>query len=150
MSEAEFICRMAEEADCGLLLDVNNVYVSSFNHDLDPEAFIRSLPHDRIVQFHLAGHTNYGEYLLDTHDGPVIHPVWNLYSVAHELTGGAATLLEWDASVPEFSRVHEEVLKGREFMTHQERRSTLTQDVIPANPALTVFHPLHQIQPEVE
>jgi uncharacterized protein len=147
MSEAEFICRMAEEADCGLLLDVNNVYVSSFNHDLDPETFIRALPHERIVQFHLAGHTNYGSYLLDTHDGPVIHPVWELYRTAHRFTGGVATLLEWDASIPEFSRVHQEVLKAKEFM----KESSTILEQVPVNPPLAnVFHPLHQIQPEVE
>jgi len=152
MKESEFISRLVEEADCGLLLDVNNVYVSSFNHDLDPDAFIRAVPHERIVQFHLAGHTNYGSYLLDTHDGPVINPVWELYRTAHNLTGGASTLLEWDAAIPPFPELHEEVLKAKHFMReHTERAEPLEAEKIPVNPQMmTVFHPLHQIQPEVE
>ena len=113
LSEWEFISRMAEEADCGLLLDVNNVYVSSVNHDFDPEEFIRSVPHQRVVQFHLAGHTNCRTHLVDTHDGHVIDPVWDLYRLAHQLTGGVSTLLEWDAKLPPFPVLHAEVLKAR-------------------------------------
>ena len=116
MSEAEFLCRMAADADCGLLLDVNNVYVSSVNHDLDPVEFIRSMPHERIAQFHLAGHTSYGTHCIDTHDGEVIDPVWRLYRLAHELTGGASTLLEWDAKIPPFPTVHREVLKAVDWI----------------------------------
>ncbi len=115
LSEWEFLARMADEADCGLLLDVNNVYVSSFNHDFDPVDYIRSVPHQRVVQFHLAGHTNCRTHLVDTHDGPVIDPVWELYRLARRLTEGAATLLEWDASIPAFPVVHAEVLKAREY-----------------------------------
>src|SRR5215831_1651712 len=116
MSEWEFITRMAEETDCGLLLDVNNVYVSSVNHDFDPVEYIRSVPHQRVVQFHLAGHTNCRTHRIDTHDDHVIDPVWELYRLAHRLTGGAATLLEWDAKIPEFPVVHAEVLKAKQFM----------------------------------
>jgi uncharacterized protein len=107
---------MAEEADCGLLLDVNNVYVSSVNHDFDPEEFIRSLPHDRVVQFHLAGHTHLGTHVIDTHDGEVTDPVWRLYRLAHELTGGVSTLLEWDARIPPFPVLHAEVLKAKRYL----------------------------------
>jgi uncharacterized protein (UPF0276 family) len=117
MSEWEFIVRMAEEANCGLLLDVNNVYVSSVNHDFDPADYIRSVPHRRVVQFHLAGHTNCQTHLIDTHDGHVIDPVWQLYRLAHQLTGGASTLLEWDAKIPPFPIVHAEVLKARDYMS---------------------------------
>jgi hypothetical protein len=113
MPEWEFLTRVAEEADCGLLLDVNNVYVSSVNHDFDPVEYIERVPHDRIVQFHLAGHTNCGTHCIDTHDGPVIDPVWGLYARARQLTGGVSTLLEWDASIPEFAVVHAEVQKAR-------------------------------------
>ncbi|MBI4558689.1 MAG: DUF692 domain-containing protein [Candidatus Hydrogenedentes bacterium] len=116
MSEWEFVTRLAEETKCGLLLDVNNVYVSGFNHDFDPEQFIKSIPQDRVVQFHLAGHTNYTTHLIDTHDGRVIDPVWELYPLAHRLTGGVSTLLEWDASIPPFPVLHEEVLKAKQFM----------------------------------
>jgi uncharacterized protein (UPF0276 family) len=119
MGEGEFMARLAEAADCGLLLDVNNVYVSSFNHDLDPLALIRALPAERIVQCHLAGHTDYTTHLIDTHDHAVIDPVWELYRTAHRLTGGVATLLEWDASIPPFPVVHAEVLKARRFMGEQ-------------------------------
>ena len=80
MSEWEFLSRMAEETDCGLLLDVNNVYVSSINHDFDPVEYVRSVPHERIVQIHLAGHSNCRTHLIDTHDNHVIDPVWELVS----------------------------------------------------------------------
>jgi uncharacterized protein (UPF0276 family) len=116
MPEWEFMSRMAEETDCGLLLDVNNVYVSSVNHDFDPIEYVENLPHKRIVQMHLAGHTNCGTHLIDTHDGQVIDPVWSLYRLAHERTGGVSSLLEWDAKIPPFPVVHAEVLKAREFM----------------------------------
>lgn len=113
MPEWEFIARVAEEADCGLLLDVNNVYVSSFNHNFDPIEYISKLPHDRIAQFHIAGHTNCNTHLLDTHDGPVIPPVWELYALAHELTGGRSTLLEWDSKIPKFPELEAEVKKAK-------------------------------------
>ena len=116
MPECEFLTRMAEATGCGLLLDVNNVFVSCFNHDLDPFEFVRSIPTERVVQFHLAGHTNCGTHLIDTHDGHVVNPVWELYRLAHELTGGVSTLLEWDAKIPPFPIVHAEVLKVRDFM----------------------------------
>ncbi len=104
MPEAEFLTRMTEATGCGLLLDVNNVYVSCFNHDQDPFEFLRSIPHERVVQFHLAGHTNCVTHLIDTHDGRVINPVWDLYRLAHQLTGGVSTLLEWDARIPAVPR----------------------------------------------
>jgi hypothetical protein len=143
MPEAEFISRMAEEADCGLLLDVNNVYVSSVNHDFDPVEYVRSVPHRRVVQCHLAGHTDCGTYRIDTHDGEVINPVWELYRLAHELTGGISTLLEWDAKIPPFEVVHAEVLKAKNFMG-RELRSTgfAAPEVAPSADAHAVFHPL--------
>ena len=116
LDEWEFIARMAEEADCGLLLDVNNVYVSCRNHDQDPVNYIRSVPHRRVVQFHLAGHTNCRTHLVDTHDHPVANPVWELFRLAHQLTGGASTLLEWDAHIPPFVELHSELLKARNYM----------------------------------
>ncbi len=158
MSEAEFVARLAEAADCGLLLDVNNVYVSTFNHDLDPAAFIRSLPHERIVQFHLAGHTNYVTHLIDTHDHHVIDPVWELYRLAHRLTGGVATLLEWDANIPPFPVVHQEVLKAKQFMTERLPLDFTPGERAPApagpppsrENAEWVPHPLHHVLAEVE
>lgn len=115
MSEWEFIAQMAEAADCGLLLDVNNVYVSSYNHGFDPKTFIDAMPIDRVCQYHLAGHTNKGAYILDTHSDYVIDAVWELYRYAYSRSGGRATLLEWDDNIPSFDVVHAEALKAKEF-----------------------------------
>jgi uncharacterized protein (UPF0276 family) len=115
LSEADFIAAMADEADCGLLLDVNNVYVSSFNHGFDPTAYINRIPADRVVQFHLAGHTHCGTHIIDTHDGEVIGRVWALYKHAYQRVGGAATLVEWDSKIPPFPILHAEVLKAKAF-----------------------------------
>jgi uncharacterized protein (UPF0276 family) len=158
MPEWEFLSRLAEEADCGLLLDVNNVYVSSVNHDFDPVEYIRSVPHHRIVQFHLAGHTNCRTHLIDTHDREVIDPVWELYRLAHGLTGGASTLLEWDASIPPFPVVHAEVLKARRYLEQPPARtfddaprstpSVDHEDV--SGPAAPLPHPASFVTAEVE
>ncbi len=153
MNEWEFVTRLAEDADCGLLLDVNNVYVSSFNHDMDPETFIRSLPHERIVQFHLAGHSNYRTHIIDTHDNHVIDPVWDLYRIAHELTGGVSTMLEWDANIPAFPVVHNEVLKAKQFVgDHLLRAETgdAPGDLDVQQGAQSVPHPLHFVSADVE
>jgi uncharacterized protein len=115
MPEWEFIARMAEESDCGLLLDVNNVYVSSFNHGFDPVAYLDALPADRVVQYHLAGHSNHGTHIIDTHDDFVIDEVWELYRHAIGSTGPVSTLLEWDANIPEFDIVHAEARKALRF-----------------------------------
>lgn len=115
MPEEEFVARMAEEADCALLLDVNNVYVSSRNHDLDPMEYLKQVPYDRVVQIHLAGHTEKGTHCIDTHDGPVIDPVWQLYAEVMQRAGGRATLLEWDDKIPAFPEVHAEALRARRF-----------------------------------
>jgi hypothetical protein len=112
MTEWEFLSRVADQTNCGLLLDVNNVYVSSVNHE-----YITNLPHDRIVQMHLAGHTPCRTHLIDTHDNHVTDPVWELYRLAHQKTGGVSSLLEWDAKIPPFPVVHAEVLKARQYMS---------------------------------
>ncbi|MHC4830042.1 MAG: MNIO family bufferin maturase [Planctomycetota bacterium] len=116
MPECEFLSRMAEGADCGLLLDVNNVYVSSYNHGFNAEAYVRAIPHERVVQYHLAGHTNYGTHIIDTHSDRVIDEVWELYRLATSLTGPRSTLLEWDQDIPEFDEVHQEALKAKRFL----------------------------------
>jgi len=121
MPEWEFLSRMAEESGCGLLLDVNNVYVSSRNHDFDPVEYINNVPADRVVQCHLAGHTDLGTHCIDTHDGRVIDAVWDLYRLAHDRTGGISTLLEWDASIPSFPEVHAEVLMAKQFLGEQSK-----------------------------
>lgn len=115
LAEHEFLARLAEDTGCGLLLDVNNVYVSSVNHGFDPEVYIDAIPADRIVQFHLAGHTHCGTHIVDTHDGPVIDAVWRLYRRAHRRTEGVSTLLEWDARIPTFPVLLAEVEKARRW-----------------------------------
>ncbi len=149
MSEWEFLRRLAEEADCGLLLDVNNVYVSSINHDFDPLEYLAAVPPKRVVQFHLAGHTNCGTHLIDTHDGPVIDAVWELYRRAHRLTGGASTLLEWDARIPELSVVHAEALKAREYVTEGRAPAPATPAAPAEWAAAGVSNPLSFLVPEV-
>ena len=133
MPEWEFIARMAEEADCGLLLDVNNVYVSSFNHSFDPYAFIDAIPADRICQYHLAGHTNKGTHIIDTHSDHVVEEVWQLYRYGYARTGGRATLLEWDEDIPSFDVVHAEALKARAYRSiHVEAPSPSATDFLNA------------------
>jgi uncharacterized protein (UPF0276 family) len=111
-TEWAFLSELASETRCGLLLDVNNVYVSGYNHGFDAEQYIRSLPHDAVVQIHIAGPTDCGRFLVDTHDQPVPARVWELYRLAQELTGGVSTLLEWDANIPEFPELVAELRKA--------------------------------------
>ena len=113
MTEWEFLSRLAAEADCGLLLDVNNVYVSAFNHGFDPRDYIASIPADRVVQYHVAGHTHKGTHIVDTHSDHAIAEVWDLYRLAWSRTGPTATLYEWDEDIPAFEVVHAEALKAR-------------------------------------
>ncbi len=116
MTEWEFLSEVVERADCGILLDVNNIYVSSQNHNFNPVEYIDHVPAARVAQFHIAGHSRYRKYILDTHDHPVIDPVWKLYEHALRRVGPTATLLEWDAHIPSFEEVHREALKARRFM----------------------------------
>lgn len=111
--EWEFLARLAEATGCGLLLDVNNVFVSATNHGFDPVRYIDGVPADRIVQMHLAGHSDCGTHLIDTHDHPVAGAVWPLYQRAQQRTAGVATLLEWDAHIPPFPEVCAELGKAR-------------------------------------
>jgi len=113
LTEWDFLARLAEEADCALLLDVNNVYVSAFNHAFSAEAYVDAIPADRVVQYHLAGHTNKGTHIVDTHSGPAIGPVWSLYARACSRTGPVSTLFEWDEAVPSFEEVRSEAEKAR-------------------------------------
>lgn len=100
MSEWEFLTRVVEAADCLILLDVNNVYVSAFNHGFDPHVYLDHLPKQRVVQVHLAGHTHHGSYLLDTHDVPVAEPVWELYRYVIQKFGVISTMIERDDNIP--------------------------------------------------
>jgi uncharacterized protein (UPF0276 family) len=116
MTEWEFLSEVVELADCGILLDVNNIYVSAMNHNFNPYDYVDNVPHDRVAQIHIAGHSKYRKYILDTHDHAVIDPVWKLYAHAIKLVGPTATLLEWDASIPSFEEVHDEALKANQFI----------------------------------
>jgi uncharacterized protein len=113
MPEWEFLSEIAERADCGLLLDVNNVYVSAYNHGFDAQRYIDGLPHDRVLQIHLAGHTDKGTHLLDTHSAPVCDGVWQLYRKALEHTGPVATLIEWDEDLPAWDVLVAEATRAR-------------------------------------
>ena len=113
--EHEFIAQMAEIGDCALLLDVNNVFVSSFNHRLDAYEYIDAMPADRVVQVHLAGHHHKGNHIVDTHDDHVTDEVWELYKHTLTRTGDVATMVEWDANIPDFKVLQAEVDKARRF-----------------------------------
>ena len=123
MSEWEFLNEVVERADCGILLDVNNIYVSSKNHTFDPMVYVNSVPTERVAQIHIAGHTKFERYILDTHDHPVLDPVWKLYKRAIERCGRTATLLEWDDKIPSFNEVHREALKATKFLPDAKTRA---------------------------
>jgi uncharacterized protein (UPF0276 family) len=116
MTEWEFLNEVVERADCGILLDVNNIYVSSENHGFDPYEYLRAVPGHRVGQIHIAGHQRYEHVILDTHDHPVPDPVWALYAGAIRIAGNTATLLEWDDRIPSFDEVHDEALKAKLYM----------------------------------
>jgi uncharacterized protein (UPF0276 family) len=102
LSEWEFLSAVADEADCAILLDINNIFVNAFNHGFDAVRYIDSVPAGRVMQFHLAGHSDHGTYLMDTHDHPIRLEVWRLYEHAVRRFGQVPTLIEWDDNIPEF------------------------------------------------
>jgi len=114
LSEAEFLAELARRADCGILLDVNNVFVSAHNQGLDAAAYLDALPPERIGQIHLAGHSADGELLIDTHDAPVRDEVWALFADAIRRFGPRATMIEWDAHVPPFEQLIAELDRARQ------------------------------------
>jgi uncharacterized protein (UPF0276 family) len=116
MTEWEFVSEVVERADCGMLLDVNNIYVSSQNHGFSPKDYVNGIPIERVAQIHIAGHSKLKDYLLDTHDHPVCDPVWELYEHAIQLAGPTPTLLEWDDRIPSFEEVHAEALKAEKYI----------------------------------
>ena len=115
MTEWAFLSGIVEEADCGILLDVNNIYVSSYNHGFDPREYVAAVPAHRVVQIHLAGHTNYGKYIIDTHSDHVIDPVWDLYRQAIRRVGSVSTLIEWDDSIPPLETLLAEAERARKI-----------------------------------
>lgn len=114
MPEWEFLARLATEADCALLLDVNNIYVSAFNHRFDPKTYLGHIPADRVVQIHLAGHEHHGTHIIDTHSDRIVDEVWALYRYAVRRFGAVATMIEWDEKIPLFAVVRDELNKARE------------------------------------
>jgi uncharacterized protein (UPF0276 family) len=134
MTEWDFVAELAAESDCGLLLDVNNVFVSAYNHGFSAEQYIDAMPVDRVVQMHVAGHTNEGTHIIDTHSGRVADPVWELLARARRRGIRASTMLEWDADIPDFKTVHEEALKARFFMqsSHRDSRESLNGNSLTA------------------
>jgi uncharacterized protein (UPF0276 family) len=120
MSEAEFVREIAERADCLLLLDINNVYVSSVNHDFDPRAYLQQIPTHRVQQFHLAGHRDCGTHLIDTHDEPVCEAVWDLYAHALSHFGMVSTMIERDDNIPEIDVLLTELDRARDIATRAQ------------------------------
>jgi len=113
LPEWTFLGAVAESADCGILLDVNNIYVSAMNHGFSPGDYLAGLPLDRVGQIHLAGHSDAGTHLLDTHDHPVAAPVWSLYGEAVRRFGPVATLVEWDDRIPPWEELAAEADRAR-------------------------------------
>ena len=113
MTEWEFLSAVATQADCLLLLDVNNIYVSSVNHEFDPLTYLDAIPADRVQQIHLAGHENHGDYLIDTHDQPVPDAVWSLYTEALKRFGVVPTMIERDANIPPLAELEAELRIAR-------------------------------------
>ena len=118
MTEWEFLTEVVEAADCGILMDVNNIYVSSVNHGFNPYTYIDSIPHHRVAQIHIAGHSKYESFILDTHDSAPIPEVWKLYHYALTKVGRTPTLLEWDAHIPSFTEVHREAKKAEKALNN--------------------------------
>ena len=113
LSEWEFLAALAERADCDILLDVNNIYVSAFNHEFDPQAYLAAIPPARVKQIHLAGHSHMGTHIIDTHDHPVIDDVWALYAEALRRFGPVPTMIERDDDIPPYADLVAELDQAR-------------------------------------
>ncbi len=131
MSEWEFYSAVVEKADIFMMLDVNNIYVSSRNHGFDPRDYYNNIPLDRVIQIHLAGHSDFGDYVLDTHDYYVRDEVWAIYAEVYARTGGVSTLLEWDDKFVTFEETWKEALKAKKFQKLLSNRQLETpQEII--------------------
>jgi uncharacterized protein (UPF0276 family) len=113
MTEWAFLSEIVKKSGCYILLDVNNIYVSSVNHQFNPLDYIHSVPADRVAQIHLAGHSNHGDYIIDTHDAPVIQPVWDLYADTIQRLGPVSTMIERDDNMPPFDELLNELDHAR-------------------------------------
>jgi uncharacterized protein (UPF0276 family) len=123
LSEWEFLSEVAERADCDILLDINNIYVSSVNHGFDAVQYLRAIPRPKVRQFHLAGHSDMGGHLIDTHDHPIIQPVWDLYARAVELFGDVPTMIERDDNIPELGELLAELDVARDIAARHSRQA---------------------------
>jgi uncharacterized protein len=115
MPEWDFYGSVVEKGDIFMMLDVNNIYVSSRNHGFDPMLYLNNIPIERVIQIHLAGHRDFGNYVIDTHDNKVRDEVWNLYAEIYPRTRGVSTLLEWDDNFISFQETWDEALKAKQF-----------------------------------
>lgn len=113
LAEWEFLRAVAEQADCLLLLDINNIYVSARNHGFDPLDYLDQVPADRVYQHHLAGHSDEGAYIIDTHDEPVVDSVWDLYAEAVKRFGSVSVMIERDDNMPSFQELFDELAQAR-------------------------------------
>jgi len=123
MSEWEFLREVAQRADCAILLDINNIYVSSINHGFDPLTYLQSMPKDRVRQFHLAGHSDLEGHLIDTHDHPIVEPVWDLYCAAVAQFGPVPTMIERDDNIPALGELVAELQIARELGRRHTRQA---------------------------
>jgi len=119
MTEWQFLTEITKKTGCDLLLDINNVFVSSINQGFDAMTFLNGVPAKHVRQLHLAGHSSAGDILIDTHDGPVCEAVWDLYAKALQLWGHRPTLIEWDANIPEFSVLMNEATLAQSILRRQ-------------------------------
>jgi hypothetical protein len=126
MSEWEFLREIAERADCLILLDINNIFVSSVNHEFDPHEYLNGIPAERVWQFHLAGHRNHGDYIIDTHDEPVIDPVWELYAAAVRRFGRVSTMIERDDNIPPLAELLAELGRARQIAVSVQQPTAAT------------------------
>ena len=123
MTEWEFLGEVARRADCAILLDINNIYVSAVNHGFDPLAYLRGVPKERVRQFHLAGHSDMDGHLIDTHDHPIVAPVWALYREAVEHFGPVPTMIERDDNIPELGELVAELDVARAVASGEAREA---------------------------
>lgn len=137
MPEWEFLREVANRSGCGILLDINNIYVNSVNHQFNPGDYIHNIPDHLIEQIHLAGHTDMGTYLFDTHSAPVIDSVWNLYEKALQKYGPVSTLIEWDAEIPPWERLMEEAGKAKEIYEKYKTMKSVSASPLKTDEAIS-------------
>lgn len=155
ISEPDFLRALAEQSGCGLLLDVNNVFVTCFNGGIDPLDYLAAFPFEHVVQMHLAGHQDCGSHMIDTHDQPVRDEVWELFRLCWSRSNGAATCLEWDGDIPTLAECEAELFKARQYIGGAEvmcQPSAPAGQTIPAGTepdVLGVSTPLSFMLPQV-